>query len=72
MKTQGLFEIDGEQIAYELERKPVKRMNLRVRRDGSVHVSVPTRTSAATVISETIFFIKSVICMSRTITGCNL
>ena len=49
MKTQGLLEIDGEQVPYELERKAVKRMNLRVRRDGSVHVSVPTRTPAATV-----------------------
>ena len=33
-----------ETVVYELERKAVKRMNLRVRRDGSIHISVPMRT----------------------------
>ena len=33
-------------IPYELERKRVKRLNLHVRRDGSVAVSIPLRTSA--------------------------
>ena len=32
-------------IVYELERKRIKRLNLRVRRDRSVYLSVPWRTS---------------------------
>ena len=32
-------------LTFELERKAVKRFNLRVRRDGTVHLSVPTRTT---------------------------
>ncbi len=34
-------------IIYEIERKSVKRLNLRVRRDGSVRLSVPWSTSFA-------------------------
>ena len=34
-------------IAYELQRKRVKRLNLHVRRDGTVAVSIPLRTSFA-------------------------
>ena len=34
-------------LSYELERKSVKNLNLRVRRDGTVHLSVPKRTSVA-------------------------
>ena len=36
-------------LCYELERKSVKRINLRVRRDGSVYVSAPPRVALATV-----------------------
>lgn len=49
MTERGFLEASGERIPYELERKAVKRMNLRVRRDGSVHVSVPARMPRATV-----------------------
>ena len=41
--------VGGETIPYELERKAVKRLNLRVRRDGTVHVSVPIRMTSAAV-----------------------
>ena len=34
-------------LTYELERKAVKRLNLRVRGDGTVHLSIPTRTTVA-------------------------
>ena len=34
-------------LTFELERKAVKRFNLRVRRDGTVHLSVPNRTTVA-------------------------
>ena len=34
-------------LSFELERKAVKRLNLRVRSDGTVHLSVPTRTTVA-------------------------
>ena len=36
-------------LTFELERKAVKRFNLRIRRDGTVHLSVPTRTTIAEV-----------------------
>lgn len=32
-------------LTYELERKAVKRLNLRVRDDGTVHLSIPKRTT---------------------------
>ena len=34
-------------LTYELERKAVKRLNLRVRGDGTVHLSIPKRTKVA-------------------------
>lgn len=34
-------------ITYELERKRIKRLNLRIRRDGTVHLSIPWSTSYA-------------------------
>ena len=37
----------GRVLPYELERKAVKNLNLRVRRDGTVHLSIPTRTTIA-------------------------
>lgn len=37
----------GRQIPYELERKSVKNLNLRVRRDGTIHLSIPKRTTIA-------------------------
>ena len=39
----------GERIFYEVERRAVKRLNMRVRRDGSVHVSAPRQVPIATV-----------------------
>ncbi|NCC67014.1 MAG: M48 family peptidase [Clostridia bacterium] len=35
----------GGEIAYQLEQKPVKNLNLRIRRDGSVYVSANERVS---------------------------
>ena len=34
-------------LTFELERKTVKHINLRVRRDGTVHLSIPKRTTVA-------------------------
>ena len=34
-------------LTYELERKAVKRLNLRVRGDGTVHLSIPKHTTVA-------------------------
>lgn len=34
-------------LTYELERKAVKRLNLRVRCNGTVHLSIPKRTTVA-------------------------
>ena len=38
----------GYMLTFELERKSVKNLNLRVRKDGTVHVSIPKRTTVAT------------------------
>ncbi|MBQ8356511.1 MAG: M48 family metallopeptidase [Clostridia bacterium] len=46
IQTRTLI-VEGETIPYELERKQIKRLNLRVRRDGTVHVSAPVRMSMA-------------------------
>ena len=35
--------LGGKSIPYELERKPVKNINLRIRPDGTIHVSVSSR-----------------------------
>ncbi len=40
---------EGGEIAYELERKRVKNLNLRVRRDGSVYVSANPRVSLGAI-----------------------
>ena len=36
--------LSGRVLTYELERKSVKNLNLRIRRDGTVHLSIPRRT----------------------------
>ena len=46
---RSYIDCGGERIFYDLERKAIKRMNLHVRRDGSVYVSVPKQTPVATV-----------------------
>lgn len=43
--TQRTVIIERQQIAYELERKNVKNLNLHVRKDGSVYVSANNRIS---------------------------
>lgn len=43
--------VSGQTLTYELERKAVKNLNLRIRRDGTVHLSIPNRT--AMVAAET-------------------
>ena len=40
-----ILPISRRPLTYELERKAVKRFNLRVRRDGTVHLSVPRSTT---------------------------
>ena len=42
-------EADGNAISYTLERKPVKNINLRIRADQSVYVSVPKDVNAKMV-----------------------
>ncbi len=37
----------GRLLSYELERKSVKNLNLRVRRDRTLHLSIPRRTTVA-------------------------
>ena len=44
-----IIDLDGRAVAYDLERKRVKNLNLRIRADGSVHVSANGRVSEKTV-----------------------
>ncbi len=37
----------GRSLTFELERKSVKNLNLRIRRDGTIHLSIPKRTTIA-------------------------
>lgn len=46
---QRTLKIGTELLEYRLERKAVRRLNLRIQRDGSIHVSVPIRTPLAEV-----------------------
>lgn len=41
--------LDGKKIEYELERKRVKNLNLRIRPDLSIYVSANTRVSVTTI-----------------------
>lgn len=46
-KTVCMLTVGEICIPYEFERKRIKRLNLRVRRDGTVHLSVPMTTPTA-------------------------
>lgn len=41
----------GKRLSYELERKAVGNINLRVRPDGSIYVSAPLRTPQESIES---------------------
>jgi predicted metal-dependent hydrolase len=43
---EGFYRLDGENIHYIVYRKAVKNYNLRVRKDGSLYISVPYRARA--------------------------
>lgn len=45
-KTKCMLTVGDAVISYEFEQKRIKRLNLRVRRDGTVHLSVPLGTPA--------------------------
>ena len=50
MKSEArILKTDTETLSYTLERKTVRRINLRVRRDGSIGVSAPARVSLAVI-----------------------
>ena len=55
--------LDGKIIEYELTRKRVRNINLRINPDGSVKVSCPARTSVAEVerflVTESAFILRS-------------
>lgn len=57
--TQRIIQIEGSPLAYSLERKNVKNLNLHVRKDGSVYVSanviVPEDKIDAFLISKGAF-----------------
>lgn len=54
---------DGSEIQYELTRKPVKNINLRVKEDGTLRISANSRVSAARIeefiISEQGFILRA-------------
>ena len=41
--------INGQIFTYELERKRIKNLNMRIRPDGSIHVSAPMRLSDSVI-----------------------
>ena len=47
--TERVVMVEGKPLRYTLEYKPVKNLNLRVRRDGSVYVSVSRMVAAERV-----------------------
>lgn len=47
MAANGTYTLHAGDIAVEVERKRVRRLNLRVRADGSAHLSVPWHCSLA-------------------------
>lgn len=49
MDTTRTVICEGQEIAYRLERKPVKNLNLRIRKDGSVWVSASGEVPAEDV-----------------------
>ncbi len=49
MSEQRQITAKGKKIAYIFTRKKVKNLNLRIRNDGSVHVSAPMRTPLSRV-----------------------
>ena len=74
MKASELITVsrDGKSVTVEWERKQVKNMNLRVRRDGSVYASSSARTSRATIerfIGERIDWILAAVARQRTRSG---
>ena len=54
---------DGQEIAYFLERKPVKNLNLRIRKDASVHLSatpeVPEAEIDAFILRKSDYILRS-------------
>ncbi|MCD8049902.1 MAG: M48 family metallopeptidase [Clostridia bacterium] len=54
---------NGKEITYQLERKPVKNLNLRIKKDGSIYVSANERVSSQMidefVVSKGVFILSS-------------
>ena len=48
-KMKRTVTVEERSIFYELERKPVKNLNLRIRRDGSVYVSAHRRVPVSEI-----------------------
>lgn len=51
MQEEMRIDTGGEVLTFFLEKKRVKRLNLRVKRDGAVHVSAPFGTPSAAVLA---------------------
>ena len=64
MSTTRIIDIGGRAVIVEFERKRVKNINVRVRRDGSLYASMPYWVSYAEaerfIVSKASFFIKAI------------
>ncbi len=64
MSTTRIIDVGGRAVIVEFERKRVKNINVRVRRDGSLYASMPYWVSYAEaerfIISKASFFIKAI------------
>lgn len=62
--SQRTITAKGREITYYLERKPVKNLNLRIRKDGSVWVSadesIPCEEIDAFVVSKALYILNAV------------
>ena len=62
MSTIRIMDIGGRAVIVEFERKRIKNINVRVRRDGSLYASMPYWVSYAEaekfMLSKASFFLK--------------
>ena len=63
MSTTRIIDIGGRAVIAEFERKRVRNINVRVRRDGTLYASMPYWVSYAEaerfILSKSKFFIKA-------------
>ncbi len=65
-ETRRISLSDGREIQYHLEQKPVKNLNLRICKDGTVHVSANSCLSITSLAAPTIRKVSSITTIPKT------